>query len=126
MMATVTGTLCIKHEEIFYSAHFEQNGWVAAELIQYLDDLYRAETVKVGILKLLGYTLQMTEEPPSRKADHWIEVDLGARTLTTNSTVIRKAVKQEAPSEDEPYWGPTLERIYAVLDGRDFTVKLRH
>ena len=124
-MAELTGTLSIKHETSFYSAHFHRNGWVAAELIQYLDDLYRTENVEVGILKLLGYTLQVSKEPPPRTADHWVEVDLAQKILIPNSELIRKAVKQKSPRNDEPYWGPALKRIYAVLDSHDFTVKLR-
>jgi len=124
-MADVTGSLSIKHEKAFYTAYFDRNGWVAAELIQYLDDLYRAEAAEVKILKLLGYTLRMSQEPPQRKADHWIEVDLAKRLLITNSELIRKAVKQESPGEDEPYWEPALKRIYGVLDALDFTVRLR-
>jgi hypothetical protein len=124
-MAGVTGSLCIKHEACFYSVHFDQNGWVAAELVQYLGDLYRAETAEVGILKLLGYTMRMSEGPPPRTADHWIEVDFAKKILVTNSELIRKAVKQETPQKDEPYWEPALKRIYAVLDALDFTVKLR-
>jgi hypothetical protein len=123
-MEEVTGTLSIKHGNIFYSAKFERNGWIAAELIQYLDDLYRSDSLQVGILKLLGYTLQMTDSFPRREADHWVEIDIQTRTLTTNSELIRKAVRQETAAKDEPYWDPALERIYTVLDAEDFTVKL--
>jgi hypothetical protein len=125
MMANVTGTLSIKHGTAFYTAYFEQNGWVAAELIQYLDDLYRDEAAEVSILKLLGYTLRISQKPPRRGADHWVEVDLAERLLISNSELIRKAVKQASPEEDEPYWEPALKRIYSVLDALDFTVKLR-
>lgn len=124
MIKAVTGSLSIKHGETSYSAKFETNGWIAAELVQYLDDLFRADSIEVGILKLLGYTLQMTKVPPPRKADHWIEIDIEKRTLATNSKLLRRAVKQQSPREDEPYWEPALKRIYNVLDAHDFTVQL--
>ena len=97
---------------------------MAAEMVQFLDDLYGADTLEVGILKLLGYTLQMTEQPPRRSADHWVELDLDNLVLKTNSDLIRKAVRKESPKPDEVYWGPALRRIYTALDVRDFTVKL--
>ena len=123
-MEPVTGTLSIKYGDRFYSVKFEENGWIAAELVQYLDDVYRADSIEVGILKLLGYTLHMTEAHPLRKADHWVEIEIENRTLSTNSELIRKGVKQETSTNDEPYWEPALKRIYVVLDGLDYTVKL--
>ena len=123
-MLPVTGTLCVKHGSTFYTAHFEANGWIAAELIQYLDDIYRSDSVETGILKLLGYTLQIGASAPPRTADHWIELDIDEKLMVTNSELIRRAVKKESPGDDETFWGPALERIYAVLDARDFTVTL--
>jgi len=123
-MPPVTGTLCIKHGKTFYTAHFEANGWIAAELVQYLDDIYQSASFETGILKLLGYTLQIGAAAPPRTADHWIELDLDKRMLVTNSALIGKAVRKESQGNDESFWGPALERIYAVLDARDFTVRL--
>ena len=124
MKESVSGTLSIQYDGRFYSTRFETEGWIAAELVQYLDDLYRSESIKAGILKLLGYTLQITDRPPSRSADHWVEIELDARVLSTNSDLIRKAVKQQSVSEEEPYWEPVLRRVYSVLDSLDFTVRL--
>lgn len=123
-MPPLTGSLSIRHGSTFYSAYFERNGWIAAELVQYLDDLYMSKPVEAGLLKLLGYTLQISGEPPPRKADHWIELDLEEKLLATNSELIRKAVTNQTPKKGEPYWEPALRRIYSVLDQRDFTVRL--
>ena len=124
MTKPITGSISIQKGETFYSIQFETNGWIAAELVQYLNDLYSSDSVEVGILKLLGYTLQMTDRPPARKADHWVEIDIHARVLRTNSELIRRAVKQESPAEEGPYWEPALKRIYAALDAQDFNVQL--
>jgi hypothetical protein len=55
-----TGSLTIKYRDFYYSLFFAQNGWLAAELLQYLDDVIRAADPEVAILKLLGYTMQIT------------------------------------------------------------------
>ena len=93
-------------------------------MLQYLDDVFRAESPEVGILKLLGYTLQLNDGHPPRTADHWVEVELDKRKIATNSELLRKAVRKERPESEEEYWAPALDRIYEVLDRNDFTVEL--
>jgi len=122
--SSVTGTLSLKHGKTFFSVCFEENGWIAAEMVQFLDDLYSADTLEVGILKLLGYTLQISEQFPRRSANHWVELNLDNRILETNSDLIRVAVRRESPEGDEAYWGPALKRIHAVLHAHNFTVRL--
>ena len=53
-MSAVTGTLSLKYQGKFYSLIFGDHGWMAADLVQYLDKLYRSETPEVEILKLAG------------------------------------------------------------------------
>ena len=53
-----------------------------------------------------------------------VDIIPGYTMLVTNSALIGKAVRKEPPGDDESFWGPALERIYAVLDARDFTVRL--
>ena len=124
-MESETGSLTIKYRDSYYSLFFRQNGWLAAELLQYLDDVITAADPEVAILKLLGYTMTIGRENPPRRADHWVEVDLAARELTTNSPVVRQAVDQQPVKEGQPYGSLTLKRLYRVLDGHDFTVRFR-
>jgi len=120
-----TGSLTIKYRDSYYSLFFAKNGWLAAELVQYLDDVITAADPEVAILKLLGYTMRIGRENPGRQADHWVEVDLGARELTTNSPLVRQAVDQQPVKEGQPYGSLTLRRLYRVLDQYDFTVRFR-
>jgi hypothetical protein len=98
---------------------------LAAELVQYLDDVVGAADPEVAILKLLGYTMNIGRKNPPRQADHWVEIDLSARELTTNSPVLRQAVDQHPIQEGQPYGSLTLKRLYRVLDDYDFTVRFR-
>lgn len=123
-MRQVTGILSIKSGETYYSLHFAHHGWMAADMVQYIDDLYGNGDPRIGILKLLGYTLEMNQKPPARIADHWVEVDLDNRVLATNSDLIRKVVRQESPSSDDPYHAPSLQRIFEALDQHDYKVEL--
>ncbi len=124
-MESETGSLTIKYRDSYYSLFFARNGWLAAELVQYLDEVIAAADPEVAILKLLGYTMRISREKPPRQAGHWVEVDLAARELTTNSEVVRQAVDQEPVREDQPYGSLTLKRLYRVLDQHDFTVRFR-
>lgn len=123
-MKPETGSISFRIAGAFYTQHFSQNGWIAAEMVQYLGDIYASSDPKVGVLKLLGYTLEMGPSAPDRESDHWVEVDLDSRTVETNSEVIRRSVKREDPPEDAPYGAYSLKRIYEALDSRDFTVRL--
>lgn len=123
-MNRVTGSITLRSEGLFYTLFFSENGWVAAELVQHLDQLYGAQGVKAGIMKLLGYTLEVNSSAPSRSAHHWVEVDVEARTLATNSDLIRRAVRQAEPDPDAPYLALSLRGIYEVLDSLDYTVEL--
>ncbi|MEJ2081353.1 MAG: hypothetical protein P8Y94_04070 [Acidobacteriota bacterium] len=123
-MPPVTGSLTLEYGATFYTLFMSHDGWVVADLLEYLDDVYRAKDPKIGILKLLGYTMIISEEAPPRTAVHWIEVDVESHTLATNSQVVRKAVKQEPAAVDDPFRQPVLDRIYATLDRLDFTVEL--
>lgn len=120
----VTGSVTFKQGARYYSLHFPSHGWMAADLVQYVDDVLRADNREIAILKLLGYTLEMGDRSPSRKADHWVEVDLENRVVATNSELIRKAVDQAPRKEEEPYSPAALRRLYEVLDEFDFTVEL--
>lgn len=120
----VTGSLSIKFEGLHHTLHFAAQGWIAADMVQYLEEVYRAEDPRVGILKLLGYTMEIGAEAPPRNAAHWVEIDLAGRVLSTNSDLLRKAVRRIEPDPRDPYHGPALDRIHAALDGLDFTVDL--
>ncbi|HXK61203.1 MAG TPA: hypothetical protein PLP42_15050 [Acidobacteriota bacterium] len=124
-MESETGLITIKYRNSYFSLSFAQNGWLAAELVQYLDDVVEATDPPVAILKLLGYTMQISAAPPERKADHWVEVDLAARELITNSGLLRQAVDQIPPQPGQPFGSLTLRRVYEVLDKHDFTVRFR-
>jgi hypothetical protein len=117
-----TGSLTLKHGEIYYSLYFAQNGWLAGDLVQYVDEIILSPQPETAILKLLGYTMQMSRSAPRREADHWIELDLEKRELSTNSDLIRLAVDEDY--RDLPYNPAVLRRVHDVLDRFDFTVRL--
>jgi hypothetical protein len=118
----LTGSLTIKKGTLYYTLRFGHHGWLAAELVQYLDDVMGAEDQQVAILKLLGYTMEIAHEPPARLAHHWVEIQLEERTLSTNSAFIIKAVDQVPPEPQDPYSSGALRRVYEVLDRHDFEV----
>ncbi len=93
-------------------------------MVQYIDDILEATDKEVAILKLLGYTMEVGQTPPSRRSDHWVEVDLENQVLTTNSDLIRKAVDEKPPEPEDPYSPVALKRVHRVLDAYDFTVRL--
>ncbi|MEE8350026.1 MAG: hypothetical protein V3R94_10665 [Acidobacteriota bacterium] len=120
----ITGSISLKHGSLLGTLHFPDHGWLAADVAQYLGDILAAENRETAILKLLGYTMEISQDWPARKSTHWVEVDLDNRVLTTNSELIRKAVDQIAPSPDDPYTEGVLKRLHQVLDKYDFTVEL--
>lgn len=121
MDPTETGSLSFRLERTWYSLRFPRNGWLAVDLLRYLDDVLEASDPATAILKLLGYTLQIGSDPPRRRASHWVEVDLAQRRLATNSGLVRRAVdRTPAPADPQR----TLEKIHGVLDRYDFTVVL--
>ena len=119
-----TGSITIKHGPLFYSLHLSQNGWLAADLVQYLDEILEAEDREIAILKLLGYTMEIGPGKPLRRASHWVEIDLESRLLATNSRLIRKAVDQVEAGPEDPCGPEVFRRIHRILDGHDFTVEL--
>jgi hypothetical protein len=123
-MEAVTGSICFLYRKQCYSLFLSEQGWMVADHLQFLDDIYRAEDPRIGVLRQLGLALHVSAEPPPREADHWIELDLEARRLSTNSDLIRKAVKRRQPGRGDPYYPPVLERIYRALDELDFEVHL--
>lgn len=123
-MSLVTGSLGIHWADTWYTLQLGSQGWRAAEMVQFLADAQDAGDPRNAILKLLGFTLLLTSEPPPRKADHWVEVDLQNRSISTNSDFIRKAVKQERPTEADRFHQASLERTYHFLDEYDYTVEL--
>lgn len=123
-MAKETGSIAIRHGDRIYSLLFVTQGWMAADIVRYLDDVLASETPEVEILKLLGYTMQIQSKFPPRKATHWVEVDLERKELRTNSDLIRLAVHQGKPQERDPYTEESSRALYEVLDSFDFTVKL--
>ncbi len=121
----MSGSISIKFGELHYSLLFPTNGWLAADLVQYLGEVIESPRPEVAILKLLGYTMEMAPGGHPRRADQWVEIDLEKREVVTNSPLIRKAVDQEEPTEEDPFNAPALRRIHALLDRYDFTVRLR-
>lgn len=121
---SITGCISLKYGPLFYTLRFPSNGWLAADLAQYLGDVLVAENREIAILKLLGYTMEIRKEWPARESTHWVEIDLDNHVLTTNSDLIRKAVDQIAPSPEDPYPQGVLKRLHQVLDEHDFTVEL--
>ncbi len=116
-----TGSLSFRLDGTWYTLIFPRNGWLAVDLLRYLDDVLEASDPAAAILKLLGYTLQIGVDPPRRRATHWLEVDLAQRRLTTNSDLVRRAVDR-TPAPSDPL--RTLEKVHGVLDRFDFTVVL--
>lgn len=119
----VSGLLTLKKGSTFYSLQFATHGWMAGDMVQYLGSIYQAKDPEVEILKLLGYTMDVNRETPPRVTDHWVEVDLDQRILSTNSDFIRKAVYQEDPGPDDPYFKFSLSNVHELLDNQDFTVR---
>jgi hypothetical protein len=123
-MVAVTGSIAFRHQGSFYTLNLPDHGWMAADMVQYVSDIYASADPRIAILKLLGYTLEMNPEAPPRVADHWVEVDLDKRRLATNSELIRKAVRRLKPADDEPYLELSLKNVYEALDRHDFSVEL--
>lgn len=96
---------------------------MAGDMVQYLENVCQSDHPQVEILKMLGYTMKVTEQPPPRVTDHWVEVDLDRRILSTNSDFIRKAVYKEEPGPDDPYLKLALRNVHDLLDSHDFTVR---
>lgn len=124
MGGAVTGSLSFRCKGRCYSLILQDRGWLAVELLRYLDEVLGSDQQPAAILKLLGLTMEVGSQPPPRDAHHWIEVDLDARRLASNSNLVRKAVKRQPPDRDDPVTTTTLERIYTVLDRFDFTAEL--
>lgn len=120
-----SGWISIKKGDLYHTLHFASHGWLAVDLVQYLDEIYQSPDPKLAILKLLGYTMQVGKARPRRKAEHWVEIDLDRRVLITNSNLLRQAVDQTPAPPQDPYNPHALRRIYQVLDRYDFTVKFR-
>lgn len=121
MDPTDTGSLGFRLEGTWYTLTFPRNGWLAVDLLRYLDDVLEASDPATAVLKLLGYTLRIGDNRPRRRATHWVEVDLAARRVATNSGLVRRAVDQ-TPGPADPL--RTLEKVHGVLDRFDFTVVL--
>ena len=85
-----TGSLSLKHGSLYYTLFLPKHGWLAADMAQYLGDVLAAEDQKIAILKLLGYTLEISQQQPARSADHWVEVDLDKCILSTTSDLVRR------------------------------------
>jgi hypothetical protein len=120
----LTGSITIKWGSLYYTLRFGHHGWLAGELVQYLDDVIQAEDQQVAILKLLGYTMEIAHDPPVRQANHWVEIQLEEKTLSTNSAFLIKAVDQVPPGPDDPFSAAALQRVHEVLDRHDFEVIL--
>lgn len=124
-MPSAAATLSVFLDGTHYTLLFPNRGWMAAELVGFLDEACQSDEPRLALLKLMGYTVQMSaQRPPRSPKRHWVEVDLQARLLETNSPVIRLAVEQQPPEKDAPYGPLSLKRIHDVLDRFDFTVKL--
>lgn len=120
----ITGLLSFKSGPRWLTLHFIDQGWLAADMVQYLDEVLEAVDRDARILKLLGFTMAITAREPRRKADHWVLVDVEKRLLETNSDLIRRAIDRNPPEPDSPWSELAMKRIHAVLDRYDFTVKL--
>jgi len=118
------GTISIRHDDNWFVRRFFRHGWRAAELLVNLDEVYRAEDPRIGILKVLGYTMEIESETPPRDSEHWLEVDLQKRSLATNSPLVRLAVGKQPPGEETLYPEFLLKQIFSVLDRLDFRVEL--
>ncbi|MFQ5739217.1 MAG: hypothetical protein ACE5JX_09385 [Acidobacteriota bacterium] len=118
------GRISLKSGDSYYTLDFLSQGWMAADLVQYLQDVLEAKDRAAAILKLLGFTLRVGPRKPSRKDEHWVIVDLDGRVVESNSDLLRKAVEQTQPAPGDPYSQPALRRIHQVLDQFNFTVRL--
>lgn len=118
------GLLSFGLEGRFYTLYFPQRGWLAVELLHFLDDILRAPQPHIQIVKLLGYLLQVSSEKPSLQGRHWVVVDLGAKLIETNSPLLCRIVDERPIPENQPLPEATSRRIYELLDENDFTVKL--
>ena len=96
----------------------------SAAVVQHLDDVLQSPQRRSAVLKLLGFTLQLSPDPPARAGNHWIIADLDERVLKTNSPYLRLAVSGGPLAADLPFPEPTLQRIHGILDRFDFTVEL--
>lgn len=123
-MASVTGSISLKQGSRYYTLRFLRRGWLAAEFLQFLDDVLEAENREVAILKLLGYTLEISPKRPGRWAQVWVEVDLEKRILVTNADLVRQAVGRETLDAHGAAASPAPVRIHRLLDRFDFTVRL--
>lgn len=120
-----TGTLSIFCDRLFYTQRFVGQPWIAAQLVQFLDEVIESSDRPTALLKLLGYTMIVSPDRPPRSPAHlWITVNLEERLLETNAAMIREAVDQVPAAADRPYTTAALRRIHSVLDRYDFTVKL--
>jgi hypothetical protein len=122
----VTGSFTVKKGPLFYCLRFPSKGWVAAEMVQFIDDLLRASNPQTAIIKYLGFTTEISEKRPARTANHWIEVDLDKRILETNSEMIRTAVSGELELLEDEVEAFSARRIFEALDENNFTVRLFH
>ncbi|MBI4447025.1 MAG: hypothetical protein HY645_14110 [Acidobacteria bacterium] len=120
----VSGWISIKHGGYYHTLRFADHGWLAADLLQYLDEVLQAADRAVAILKLLGYTMEITRSRPLPKAAHWVEVDLEEHFVISNSDLLRKAVDRKEPAPEDPLSAFALRRIHDLLDRYDFTVRL--
>ncbi len=118
----MTGLLSLKNGPIYYTLHFLDQGWLSADMVQYLDDILQSSNRPAQILKLLGITMTVSRRKPDRRAKHWVIVDLDERCLETNSKWIRKAVDQSSPDDNSPISENSMRRIHDILDRNDFTV----
>ena len=124
LLETESGYLSLRTAQVYHTLHFQERGWLAVDLVQHLDDVLKSDERQGAVLKLLGFTLQLTPDPPGPQGTHWIIVDLDDRVLKTNSQYIRLAVSGGSAPHDLPFPGRTLQRIHRVLDRFDFTVAL--
>ncbi len=123
VMATV-GLFSVKEGRLYFSLAFQDLGWLAADLVQYLDDILESKRREAAILRLLGMTLQITPAKPERRGEHWVIVDLEERQIETNSEMLRLAINQKPPPPESPYSQLAMQRIHRVLDRYDFTVEI--
>ena len=93
-------------------------------MVQFLDDIYRADSFEKGILKFIGFTVEISRSRPSRRAEHWVEIDLDNKALATNSSLIKEALGQKEVEKESSLSDFARKRIYTVLDSLDFSVQL--
>lgn len=120
----IWGLISLKTGSRYYSLLFQDLGWMAADLVQYLGDIIESDRREAAILKLLGLTMRVSREKPERRGEHWVFIDLDARRLETNSEMLRLAVRRKPAPEGSAYSDLSMQKIYQVLDRHDFTVEL--